>query len=153
MPETRTSRHRYQFELTPFDHARLLGLLLSLPVPVMVSGYHSSLYERLLSSWRLVTFEAVTRGGAMRTEHLWCNYPEPVELHDYKWLGKDHRERQDLNRMRKRWIAKLKAMPPVKRHALFAAIQDFTIAAHGDSAADYRRLAAAAPLPLGSGKE
>lgn len=151
MPETRTSRNRYRYEMTPFDHARLLRVLLALPAAVMISGYHSSLYERLLSDWRLVTFEAVTRGGSIRTEHLWCNYPDPVELHDYRWLGKDHRERQDLNRMRRRWVSKLEGMAPIKRHALFAALREFTIAARGEAAAMRRPLAA--ELPSGSGKE
>lgn len=125
IPETRSSRHRYLFEMSTLDHQALLDVLSQVPAKVMLSGYHSKLYEKILRKWRVVTFEAITRGGTMRTEHLWCNFPEPVELHDYRYLGKNFRERQDINRMRKRWIAKLRKMPILKQRALFAAIKEF----------------------------
>jgi DNA adenine methylase len=123
--ETRTSRRRYLFEMDTLEHQALLDILLQVPANVMVSGYYSALYASALKDWRLVTLEAITRCGTMRTEHLWCNFPEPVELHDYRYLGRNHRERQDLNRMRKRWISKLAMMPLLKRRALFAALKEF----------------------------
>lgn len=124
MHETRSSRHRYLFDMENLEHTALLDMVLKIPANVMLSGYFSKMYAERLATWRLVTFEAATRGG-MRTEHLWCNFPEPVALHDYRCLGKNHRERQDLNRMRKRWIAKLEKMPILKQRALFAAIKEF----------------------------
>ena len=33
------------------------------------------------------------------TEYLWCNYPAPMALHDYRYLGKDFRERERIKRM------------------------------------------------------
>jgi hypothetical protein len=125
MHETRSSRHRYLFEMGTLEHQALLDILKQIPAKVMLSGYASELYSTALKDWRLVTFEAITRGGTMRTEHLWCNFPEPVELHDYRYLGRNFRERQDLNRMRKRWIAKLRKMPILKQRALFAAMKEF----------------------------
>ena len=106
------------------EHQALLDIVKRIPAHVMVSGYKSRLYTKALKKWRLVTFEAITRGGTKRTEHLWCNFPEPVELHDYRWVGQTYRQRQDLNRMRKRWTAKLTKMSVLNRQALFAAIQD-----------------------------
>jgi hypothetical protein len=115
----------YLFEMDDADHTALLAVLRAIPAPVILSGYSSKLYEDTLHDWRLVTYKQVTHRGNVRIEHLWCNFPEPVELHDYRFLGRNFRERQDLNRMRKRWIAKLGKMPILKRQAMFAAMKEF----------------------------
>ena len=79
--ETR-SRLFYKHEFaSPEQHAWLLEGLRRLKCLVMVSGYYSPLYEELLGDWRLVAFQAMTRGG-VRTECLWCNFPAPQALHD-----------------------------------------------------------------------
>ena len=119
--ETRSGSQRYSFQLS--DHSRLLDVLLRLSCPVILSGYHSTLYAETLRTWRAVTFTGVTRGGP-RTEYLWCNFPEPIELHDYRYLGRNFRERDNLKRMKHRWKQKLATMPPLKRHALFAALRE-----------------------------
>jgi len=118
--ETRTSRARYQFEIS--DHTRLLAALLALPCYVMLSGYHSSLYADTLREWRMVEYKAPTRAG-WRTEVLWCNFPEPLELHDYRFLGDGYRERQNIKRKIQRWSKKLSGMPLLERHALMAALR------------------------------
>ncbi len=75
--ETRSSRARYRHEYSVEDHKRLLMLLRDLPdnVSVILSGYPSELYDRMLHSWRSREFQAMTRGG-VRTEKIWMNYPE-----------------------------------------------------------------------------
>ena len=62
--------------------------------------------------------------GRPAAELVWCNFPRPTELHDYRFLGDNFREREHLKRMKARWIAKLQKMAPVKRQALLAAIAD-----------------------------
>jgi site-specific DNA-adenine methylase len=119
--ETRTSNCRYDFEIS--DHTRLLRVLSMLPCPVMLSGYHSTLYDEVLRTWRMVEYKAPTRAG-WRTEVLWCNFPEPLELHDYRYLGSGFRERQNIKRKIQRWSKKLAAMPMLERRALMAAIQN-----------------------------
>ncbi len=84
----------------------------------MVSGYESEMYASALARWRLITFEAMTRAGSTATEHVWMNYPEPLELHDYKFLGRGFRERERIMRKAKRWVAKLEDMPTLERHAI-----------------------------------
>lgn len=123
--ETRSSRRRYLFEMDELQHRALLDIIKKIPANVMVSGYKSKLYTKALKRWRLITFEAITRGGTTRTEHLWCNFSEPVELHDYRWVGQTYRQRQDLNRMRRRWTTRLGKMSDKNRRALYAAIQEF----------------------------
>ncbi len=113
---------RYEFELS--DHRRLLDVLSSLPCYVMLSGYWSSLYAESLRTWRTLQYKAPTRGGP-RDEYLWCNFPEPLELHDYRFLGATWRDRQNIRRRIKRWSTKLSNMPRLEQQAMLAAIQSF----------------------------
>lgn len=108
--ETRSSRRRlYRCELKRSDHVRFLDASRRLPARVMVSGYHCELYDQALSSWRVVEYSAMTRGGR-RIEVLWCNFREPTELHDYRYYGRDYRERERVARKRVRWLRRLSEM-------------------------------------------
>jgi DNA adenine methylase len=89
---------------------------------VLISGYWSTLYANALKEWRSVSFQAMTRGGHPATEWLWYNYPEPIALHDYRYLGVDFRERERIRRKKQRWVRRLHAMPILERRALLAAI-------------------------------
>lgn len=122
---TRSSKKPiYKHELTEDDHQRLLSILLELKCMVAISGYWSLMYNTTLMDWRAITFQATTRGGTSATEYLWMNYPEPMELHDYSYLGQNYRQRQDINRKKKRWVQRLATMKPTERHALMAAIEE-----------------------------
>lgn len=87
---------------------------------VMISGYASALYAHELTDWRLVTFQAATRGRPA-LEHLWCNFPEPAALHDYRFLGEDFRERERITRKARRWQAKLAKLDRLERQAVLSA--------------------------------
>jgi hypothetical protein len=50
------------------------------------------------------------------------NYPPPIELHDYRYLGDNFRERERITKRTKRWVARLKKMPVLERKALLSAI-------------------------------
>lgn len=52
------------------------------------------------------------------------NYPEPAELHDYRYLGADYREREQIKRKKLRWVRRLRAMPQLERYAVLAALQE-----------------------------
>jgi len=113
-----SQRRLYRYELELQGHIALLQVLCRLPCYVMVSGYESELYSQALSTWRVVRYRTMTRGGRMADECLWCNFPEPVELHDYRFLGSDFRERERIRRRRSRWVAMLAAMPVLERAAV-----------------------------------
>lgn len=109
----------YRFEMTDADHVRLLSILTGLRCMVMVSGYPSDLYDNALSpanpregqrGWRRVTYYAMTRGGSMAQEVVWLNFPEPFELHDYRYLGENFRQRERIKRKIARWKGKLRKM-------------------------------------------
>ena len=122
LPSACKSRLRYKYVLTEDQHYELLCLLNKLACNVLISGYWSPLYADLLSNWRTITYEQITRGNTPSTEWLWMNYPEPLALHDYSQLGAGFRERQDVRRQQKRWAAKLAAMTTLRRRALLSVL-------------------------------
>jgi DNA adenine methylase len=124
---TRASKDRlYAYEFgAAEDHIRLLYILRALPCMVILSGYDSPLYRQVLSSWRVASFPAQTRSHRTAMEYVWMNYPEPVVLHDYRYLGENFREREKINRRKKRWKARLASMPNLERLATLAALQEF----------------------------
>lgn len=118
----RSARDIYDYEMTDDDHARLLAVLRRLPCAVQVSGYWSALYGSSLPGWRLVQFQAQTRGGAPATECLWMNYPEPPALHDYRFLGRSYRERERIKRKVTRWAEGLARLPALERQAILSGL-------------------------------
>lgn len=118
---TRQNRIYYEHEMTDEDHARLLDVIKNLPCRVLISGYWSELYGSSLQKWRCCSYKVRTRGRTA-TEFLWCNFPEPTELHDWRYAGKNFRERTSLKRLATRWLARLEAMPPKKRGYVLHAI-------------------------------
>ena len=91
---------------------------------VMLSGYSSPLYESLLSEWRQVQFHSKSRAGHLTREIVWMNYPEPSELHDYRYLGQGFRDRQRIKRQQERWRSKLLQMPELERNSLIGVLNE-----------------------------
>jgi len=104
------------------QHEELLETLKSLPCKVMISGYESRLYAESLKGWHTHSYQAACHHG-VAVEWLWMNYPPPIELHDYQYLGDGFRQRDRIRSKSKRWVAKLKSMPVLERQALLSAIQ------------------------------
>jgi DNA adenine methylase len=125
---------RYEHVLTNEDHRRLIRRLKQLKCFVLLSGYWSGLYGNLLSDWRMIHWPQITRGGTIAEECLWMNFPEPVELHDYRHLGLNFRERQDVKRQQQRWRRKLAGMTLLKRHALLSVLADLQPGSIGENA-------------------
>lgn len=118
---TRRSRRKlYRYEMTPEQHEELLDVANQLPCPVAISGYWSPLYAAALQKWRSISFNAVTRGNRVAREFLWMNYPEPAELHDYRYLGDEKRERERIARKVRTWAAGLQRLPDLERQAILA---------------------------------
>jgi DNA adenine methylase len=107
---------------TPQQHEQLLSLLLAIPCQIAISGYWSSLYASMLATWRTINYQAITRSGRQATEWLWMNYPEPVELHDYRYLGDNFRQRERIKRIKTRWAARLARMDRLERYAILSTI-------------------------------
>jgi hypothetical protein len=121
MKTRRSQRALYHCEFDEDDHWRLLRVLRGLKCMVQISGYWSSLYAKRLEGWRLVRYQAATRGGP-REECLWMNYPEPAALHDYRFLGGDFRQRERIKRKAARWFDRITSLPALERQALVSMI-------------------------------
>lgn len=124
MHETRGRKDRYKFEMTDVDHRRFLRVALEVPAMVIISGYWTPLYATMLAAWNHSTFQTTNRAGQLTEEHLWFNYPAPVELHDYRYLGANFRERERIKRKKARWTAKLAKMPLLERQAIMGALAE-----------------------------
>jgi DNA adenine methylase len=73
----------YGHELrTEDEHRELAGALRSAAAAVVLSGYHSPLYDALYDGWDRIELAGYTgnaaTGAARRTEVLWSNRPFPV---------------------------------------------------------------------------
>jgi len=122
--ETRKKHYKlYKYEYTYKQHIELLEVIKSLPCMVMISGYESTLYKQYLKDWHTYCFQAFAHHH-MATEWIWANYPiPPVELHDYRYLGDNFRERERLKLISKNLLARLKKMPVLERNYLFSDIR------------------------------
>lgn len=123
---SRTSQKKiYDFEFeTEEMHTELLKKVVKFPCYVMITHYENKLYDKLLlpQGFRKITFNGQTRAGR-RPEALYLNYPEPTELHDYRFFGTDYRDRFNNKKMLKRLIKQLENMPPLRRNYLINAVQ------------------------------
>ena len=117
---TRRSRRRYRHDYSDADHAALLDLLAGLPCRVMISGHPSALYDGMLSDWRRVAVQVMTR-GQVRTEVVWLNFT-PERMHWAGHAGRNATDRQRIKRKAARWAEGYRKMPPGERLAVVSAI-------------------------------
>lgn len=113
--------YRHEFA-TPEQHDRLLSFATLTPAKIMISGYESRLYESRLSSWQRRSWLVIKRNGKPATEVVWFNYPQPEELHDYRFIGRDFHDRTRIWRKLRRWQNKLSRLPPIERNAIICGI-------------------------------
>lgn len=120
MDSRRSQRPLYERELTDEQHEELL-LTLTQHNPkgcmVALSSYPNELYERFLTGWNWAEIETANHGGRA-TEILWMNYPTPVALHQYDYIGADTLERRIIRRQIARNVAKFNRMDPQIRAAI-----------------------------------
>ena len=80
MPKTRTAKTAYgPFEMTPFQHFRLITALRAYAGPAAISGYRCDEYDRWLHDWRRFDFDMPNNAGQSkrkqrRRESLWINW-------------------------------------------------------------------------------
>lgn len=79
---------QYRCEMTSEeDHNELLDVLLRHKGHVILSGYHSELYDDTLRGWSVVEHKTHNQNADMRTEVLWCNFDLPQLSMD--WISAD----------------------------------------------------------------
>ncbi|MBE2274543.1 MAG: DNA adenine methylase [Flavobacteriales bacterium] len=125
LKSTRKSQdNRYRFEWTDEQHIEFLEIISEAKSKVMVSHYPSELYDTFLGGWRKIEFQSQKRHG-LATECLWMNYPEPIELQTYDFLGKNYTDRQRIKRKRERFVKKIMDLPMLERKAILEEIENF----------------------------
>jgi DNA adenine methylase len=70
----------YAVEMTDADHERLAEAARNAVGMVMLSGYHSALYDRLYAEWTRIERAALADGAVDRIEVLWLNAKASARL-------------------------------------------------------------------------
>ncbi len=125
LKETRSCQgNLYDFEMAdPVAHEKLLRELMQYKCNVLITHYPCKLYNDLLKTWRKVDIKGRTRNG-MRTERLYMNYPAPVALHDYQYIGDDYRAREEYKKMANNMVAKFQRMSELERNFCLQHLQN-----------------------------
>ncbi len=71
-------RKQYRYEMTDEDHFALLKALKEHQGPVVISGYASPMYDRLLCDWHRETMNTTDQLSRRRQETFWMNF-DPIE--------------------------------------------------------------------------
>lgn len=79
LTETRTSQKAYEDEMTDDDHIELSKALNNFRGKVIISGYPSTLYNRLYQNWNMVEKQIANHASQQKkkttkTEVIWTNY-------------------------------------------------------------------------------
>ena len=96
-PKTRKRDRVYKYDFDQRDHIRFLNLVTRLQARIIVSGYENEIYHRHLNGWHTYIYSCKAH-DTLRKECLWYNFPRPNQLHDYRYLGSNFRERQTIRR-------------------------------------------------------
>ncbi len=114
----------YDCELTNQDHEALLEVIRSyVDAKIMICSYPNEIYDTALSDWRYIDFQGQTRRGKI-IERIYMNYPEPKELHDYSYVGKNYRDRWRIEKSKRNILVKLERLPALERNAILEAVTE-----------------------------
>lgn len=79
MPGIRKS-HLYKEEMTRDQHVELLEAIKDHPARIMISGYDNELYNSVLDGWEKKQKQTQAEKGIKRTETIWMNYQQNIQL-------------------------------------------------------------------------
>ncbi len=119
VPSSRRTPRLYRHDYNDADHDRLLDVLVELPCSVILSGYECELYAARLAHWWRTEYQALTHNGVV-TECAWTNFkPGPV-LHDYAYVGRTFREREQIRRRCRGLARRIECLEPIELNAALA---------------------------------
>lgn len=73
-------RSMYACEMNEEKHLELLDALMKSRSMVVISGYDSELYNRVLKDWSTDTKETTAQLGLHRTEKIWANFEFDTQI-------------------------------------------------------------------------
>ena len=115
--------YKYDWEREE-KHVEFLNKIVTSKAAVMISSYPNDLYNYVLSGWSKHEFYSTIHGGRKALEVIYMNYPKPVVLHDFQYLGANYRKREWLKNKVKRQLKKLNNLPEIERTAILSAIHN-----------------------------
>ncbi len=130
MVTRKSKRQLYAFEFADeAKHCLLLHAATHCHADVMISTYENKLYDSFLlprqlegnREWHKHKFPAMTHAG-IATECIYMNYPPPTVLHDFRYIGKNYRERERIKKKVNRHRARLDRLPASERTAILSAL-------------------------------
>lgn len=111
----------YKHEMSDAGHIELLSVIRSLRCTIQISSYKNKIYDQYLNTWNQHSFQAMTRQG-MKTETIYYNYPAPTILQDYRYLGKNFRQRELIKKRTNNLISKIDRLPAPEKNMLLQMI-------------------------------
>ena len=122
----KSNKDVYLFEMDDTLHVRILETICGISkYKIAISCYENDLYKKYLKDWNCIKFNSTTRHGTA-TEFLYMNYESPDKLHDYRYLGKDFRERERIKNKILRHVSRLKRLPILERNAILNAFRELS---------------------------
>lgn len=85
MAETQSGGTQYKKEMSDQDHEALLKQLLNHSGPVLLSRYHSDLYDSILADWDYIEITAYAQSLEKKTEVIWANYSLKAKIDENKY--------------------------------------------------------------------
>ena len=73
-------RNMYAFEMTEAQHKEMLKLIKRSKSKIVLSGYDNDLYNSELAGWHTAEKETTAQFGKPRTEKLWMNFNDNIQL-------------------------------------------------------------------------
>jgi DNA adenine methylase len=101
-------------------HLIFLSTVMVCRAKIMVSSYPNDIYNEHLSTWNTRRFFSTIRGGRRVEEIIYMNYPPPTILHDFRYLGRDYRERENIKNKVNRHTERLNRLPQHERTAILS---------------------------------
>jgi hypothetical protein len=117
-----SSNSKYEYDFRNEDHTSLLLTLLQMDCKILISTYPNNLYKMMLHGWNCTKFKSQTRSGS-RIELLYYNFDlNEIELHDYRYLGNNFRQRERIKNKIKRHVSRLKRLDRFESLAIIDSI-------------------------------
>lgn len=113
----------YKHEMKHIDHLQLLETVRLMKCNIMLIHPKCELYDTELSHWRKVEVK-VRYHQKTSIECLYMNYPDPIQLQDYSFLGNDCWERQRIRRKTDKYIEKFQKMPVLERNCIIDKLKE-----------------------------
>lgn len=93
MHETRVATNVYEHEMSADQHRELLRLIRNVKGRVMISGYRSPMYDKLLKDWNFDQLSISNHASGAKikptkTECIWMNYEPPMSWEEARALAK-----------------------------------------------------------------